>query len=301
MNVMKVVVTVNENYLYPLKVMLYSLFSSQEEPVTVILMHSDISEACVGELKEFCESFGEKLTEMRVENGLFEAAPVMGYFSKEMYYRLLCPWLLPGEDRVLYLDPDMIVDDSLSSFYHMDLGGAALAAGRDRPINIDHRKRLRLGRDTIYVNSGMLLMDLKKMRERSKDELLRLIEERKSELIFPDQDIINLFWEGSIQVMEDAYNLNPNILFLKEYLCTPFRKKMKKYAKIIHYMGPKKPWKKGYMNGMYACWARMEWHVNPSKRPRLFGRLLLEPCRFAYGLYLFWKNHDFGKSRTGQA
>lgn len=96
-------------------------------------------------------------------------------------------------------------------------------------------------------------------------------------------------------MVEDVYNLNPNILFLTEYLCTPFRKKMKKYAKIIHYMGVQKPWKKGYMNGMYAYWARMEWHVNPSKRPLLFGRLLLEPCRFVYGLYLFWKDHDWKK------
>ncbi len=292
---MKIVVTLNETYIYPLKVMLYSLFSTQEEPVTVILLHSDIRKEQVGELKAFCEFYGEKFSEVRIEGGLFEEAPVVRYFSKEMYYRLLCPWLLPEEDRVLYLDPDMIVNASLSSLYHMDLEGAALAAGRDRPIGMDHEKRLCLKKGTIYVNSGMLLMDLKKMREHGKEEIFELIKERRNELLFPDQDVINLFWKDNIKVVEDAYNFNSNILYFKEYLCTPFPKKMKKYACIIHYMGKDKPWNRGYMRGMYPYWARAEWKVNPSKRLLIAGRLLLEPCRFVYGLYMFWKNHNWKK------
>ena len=52
---MKIVVTLNETYIYPLRVMLYSLFSTQEETVTVILLHSDIKKEQVRELKTFCE------------------------------------------------------------------------------------------------------------------------------------------------------------------------------------------------------------------------------------------------------
>lgn len=263
----------------------------------VFLMHTEISAASVEMLKNFCSSYGGELLEVKVEEDIFEQAPVMAHFSKEMYYRLLCPWLLSDVERVLYLDPDMIINDSLRSFFHMDLGGAALAAGRDRPTGMDNKARLNLNRDTVYVNSGVLLMDLKKMRERRKEELLLLLEEKKEELIYPDQDVINLFWEGSIKVVEDAYNLNANILFLKEYLCMPFRKKMKRYAKIIHYAGPEKPWNKGYKKGMYTYWARAEWHVNPSKRFLLAGRCLLSPYRFVYGFYLFWKNHDWKTSK----
>lgn len=263
----------------------------------VFLMHTEISAASVEMLKNFCSSYGGELLEVKVEEDIFEQAPVMAHFSKEMYYRLLCPWLLSDVERVLYLDPDMIINDSLRSFFHMDLGGAALAAGRDRPTGMDNRARLNLNRDTVYVNSGVLLMDLKKMRERRKEELLLLLEEKKEELIYPDQDVINLFWEGSIKVVEDAYNLNANILFLKEHLCMPFRKKMKRYAKIIHYAGPEKPWNKGYKKGMYAYWARAEWHANPSKRLLLAYRRLFNPYRFVYGLYLFWKNHDWKASK----
>lgn len=146
-----------------------------------------------------------------------------------------------------------------------------------------------------YVNSGMLLMDLKRMRERRKEEIFDLIKERKNELMFPDQDVINLFWGDNIKVVEDVYNFNSNILFFKEYLCAPFPKKMKKYACIIHYMGKDKPWNRRYMKGMYPYWAKAEWKVNPSKRLLIAGRLLLEPCRFLHGLYMFWKNHNWKK------
>ena len=296
---MQVVVTVNENYDYPLKVMLYSLFSTQEEPVTVFLIHTGISAASVEMLKNFSSSYGGELLEVKIEEDTFAQAPVMAHFSKEMYYRLLCPWLLSDVERVLYLDPDMIINDSLSSFFHMNLEGAALAAGRDRPAGMDNRARLKLNQNTVYVNSGVLLMDLEKMRERNKEELLFLLEEKKEELIYPDQDIINLFWEGSSKVVEDCYNLNANILFLKERLCTPFRKKVKRYAKIIHYAGKEKPWNNGYKKGMYAYWARAEWHVDPSKRFLLAGRCLLEPYRFVYGFYCLLKDHDWKRDRHG--
>ncbi len=300
MNGMKVVVTVNETYIYPLKVMLHSLFSTQKEPVEVFLIHSGLSSGQVGELRRFCTGYRQEFSEVQVENDVFEKAPVMGYFSKEMYYRILTPWLLPGEDRVLYLDPDIIVNDSLGSFFHMNLGKDAMAAVRDRPYaQIDHRKRLGLGEDAVYVNSGVILMDLKKMREKkSVEEVRRLLEERGKEMIFPDQDIINIMWEGYIRQMPDAYNLNPNILYLKEYLQMPMPQKARKMGKIVHYMGKSKPWNKGYMGGLYLFWGKAEWHVSPGRRAGILGRILLCPVRFVYGLYLFYRNHDWkGKRR----
>lgn len=125
---------------------------------------------------------------------------------------------LKDEKRVLYLDPDIIVNGSLRAFYHMDFEGAQLAAARDRPTGTDHVQRLQIKH--AYVNSGMLLMNLEKMRERGKEELLRLLDEKKEELQFPDQDLINLFWTDLKQV-EDAYNISPKILYLKEYLLLP--------------------------------------------------------------------------------
>lgn len=301
---MKVVVTVNENYVYPLKVMLYSLFSTQEEPVTVFLIYTDLSAASVEMLKAFSASLGGELLEVRIEEDPFEKAPVMQHFSKEMYYRLLCPWLLPSEERVLYLDPDIIVNDSLRSLWEMELDGALLAAARDRTIEaLGSRTKYKLKKDSVYFNSGVLLMDLKRMREEIKREEVRaLMIDRKEDLEFPDQDMLNLLCEDRFKLIENAYNLAPIFLYPKEYLGTLSKKRTKHFAKIVHYAGPKKPWNSGYRRAMFPLWARAEWHTHPSSRLRIAGRLLLEPYRFAWGLWPYIKNHDwkkgFRKQRT---
>lgn len=294
MDGIKVAVTINENYIYPLKVMLYSLFSTQKEPVTVFLIHSSIAAEKVEMLKAFCCSYGALLIEVPVSGELFEKAPVMQHFSKEMYYRLLCPWILPEEERVLYLDSDIIINASLSDFYHMDLAGAAMAAVRERFTGMDDINRLGLKPDTVYVNSGVLLMDLRKMRkEMNTEEFWQVLRMREEKLLFPDQDLINIMWEGKMKYVEDSYNLNVNVLYLKEYLMT--RAQKKSAFKIMHYIGPNKPWNSGYRGSFYSFWAKAEWYADPSKRYLIAARLLLGPWRFLYGLYLFGKNHKWKK------
>ncbi len=292
---MKVVVTVNKNYIYPLKVMLYSLFSTQEEQITVFLVHTEISAESVEMLKVFCTSLGGELLEVRIKEDTFENAPVMEHFSKEMYYRLFCPWLLLNEERVLYLDPDMIVNGSLRSLWEMELDGALMAAVRDRTIGVlGCRMKRELKKDSVYFNSGVLLMDLKRMREEIKqEEISALITKWKDDLEFPDQDILNLLCEGRIRQVEDAYNMTPILLYLKEYLGTLSKKKTRRFAKIVHYAGHDKPWNGGYRKAMYPLWARAEWYAHPQGRLRIAGRLLLEPYRFVWGLWQFVKNHDW--------
>ena len=59
-----------------------------------------------------------------VPEDLFAAAPVVRYYSRAMYYRLLAAQLLPaGVDRVLYLDPDILVINALRPLYDTDLEG----------------------------------------------------------------------------------------------------------------------------------------------------------------------------------
>ena len=109
---MNLLLTLDENYLLPFKVMLDSFFASnpQERDVTVYLLHSAIPGGKLSELDAFCAGFGAKLIPVAVEPTLFENAPTSKRYPKEMYYRLLSPLILPRQvERVLYLDPDMLI------------------------------------------------------------------------------------------------------------------------------------------------------------------------------------------------
>lgn len=294
---MKVVVTINENYVYPLQVMLYSLFSTQEEPVTVILMHAELSAAIVETLKAFCSSYCAELSEVRIDKEVFDKAPVKRYFSKEMYYRLICPWLLLQEERVLYLDPDTIIIASLRKLWETELDGALLAAAKDRVLDaVDSGIKGELKKDSIYVNSGVLLMDLRKIRQEIRqDDLYALMADRGASLEFPDQDILNLLYEGKIHYMDNSYNVASDILHLKEYLGAFIPGRIRRSAKIIHYAGYAKPWRSGYRKALYPFFARAEWYAHPSRRFWIFGRLLMEPYRFIWGLYKFVTEYDYKK------
>lgn len=128
---MNILLTLDENYLLPCKVMLDSLFASNpaETDVTVYLLHSAIPAEKLEELASFCAALGAALRPIAVDAALFESAPTSKRYPKEMYYRLLSPLILPREvERVLYLDPDMLIINPLRPLWEMDLYGKAFAA-----------------------------------------------------------------------------------------------------------------------------------------------------------------------------
>ena len=85
---MNILLTLDENYLLPCKVMLDSLFASNpaETDVTVYLLHSAIPAEKLEELASFCAAFGAALRPIAVDAALFESAPTSKRYPKEMYY-----------------------------------------------------------------------------------------------------------------------------------------------------------------------------------------------------------------------
>ena len=90
---------------------------------------------------------------------------------------MLLPELLPGEERVLYLDVDMIVNQNIRGFYDTDFGGKLFVVSKDQEFDrlLENEKdvcpkryeifsALKQGGMT-YFCSGMLLMNLEEMRK----------------------------------------------------------------------------------------------------------------------------------------
>ena len=105
---MDLLVTLDQNYLGPLRVLLGSLFLNDPgEEFHIYMIEEGLTGAQVEELSQLCRAHHSQLHPLEVPDGLFTDAPVVRYYSRAMYYRLLAAELLPRElDRVLYLDPD---------------------------------------------------------------------------------------------------------------------------------------------------------------------------------------------------
>ena len=117
-----ILVTLDENYVPYMNIMLKSLFESNNDCYfNVYLLHSSIPDNAVNTTKEIMGNNGELHMVKAVDIGLDEA-PTTARYPQEIYYRIFAAKYLPDTiDKILYLDPDLIVNGSLKELYNINL------------------------------------------------------------------------------------------------------------------------------------------------------------------------------------
>lgn len=263
---MNILVTLNENYIKPLKVMLKSLFiNNPKEEFSIYLMHSSIRDEKLADLDAYIQNEGHELVVIKVGEHHFADAPVIKHFTKEMYYRLLAFKMLPESlDKILYLDPDILIINEIRTLYDTDISSHLFAAAYHDRISVTEINKLRLLPYEIdaYYNSGVLLMNLTLQREKIKEEeIYEFVEENKKRLILPDQDILNGLYSKDIKnVDEILYNFDPRFYFY--YRLANKNKVDMDYVirntSIIHFCGKKKPWHKNYNGQFHSLYKHYE-------------------------------------------
>ena len=120
----QILTTLNENYLPRLQVLLTSMHVTQPEYKTdVWLIHSGLSDEDLSRIRCQCRLFGFGFYPVTADSSAFTNAPVSTQYPREMYYRLLAAQLLPDSlHRILYLDPDILVINSLRPLWEADPG-----------------------------------------------------------------------------------------------------------------------------------------------------------------------------------
>lgn len=167
-----------------------------------------------------------------------------------MWYRILLPELLPDIDRVLYLDADVLVVDSLASLWDTDLSASWVAAVTNVPERhmLDHAAQLGLHGPAAYFNSGVLLFNLAAMRRDARTEaLLACALERADRLLWPDQDALNLVLGPRRHALHPRWNVMNSIRrfpWAGELLGESVTQEAIRRPGIVHFEGPRenKPW-----------------------------------------------------------
>lgn len=263
---MKILVTLDFNYLFPLRVMLKSLFvNNPGEKFTVYLLHASLTDEQLEGISRFVAAEGQELVPLRVDDSVFGDAPVLFHYTKAMYYRLLAFELLPREfDRILYLDPDILVINSLRELYGTDIRGRLYAAAYHSLVPAKEINRIRLYPYEIgsYYNSGMLLMNLDLQRkEIRKREIFDFVEKNRLKLLMPDQDIINALYAKKIKALDEKL-YNYDVRYYRYYkFATNGACDMDfviRNTVVLHFCGQRKPWKKGYIGQFLSLYKYYE-------------------------------------------
>ena len=112
--------------------------------------------------------------------------------------------LLPDVGKVLYLDGDILVRSDLSPLFDIDLGDRLLAAAPDTGVLSFHRSIHE--EVATYFNSGVMLMNLARMREEGCGAKLVSAKRSDSERELMDQDVFNRVCNGRVLLLPVRWN-----------------------------------------------------------------------------------------------
>lgn len=240
---MNLMIAVNRNYIPVCKTMLFSFFQyHKKRDVSVFILNSTLKNDEVLELVNYIQILGATPTVIEVNGEFFKNMPLsLERFSVEIYFRILAQDLLPKHiDRVLWLDSDMIITGNIEDFYDQNFDNNMLVVCRDFGYQTDLVKKIKLSLDLKsehdYFNSGVILFDLKTIREKiTFDKLYNIMHRYENELIYPDQDLLNNIYQGKVKYANEVeYNYQVNNTYDVDI--------NKLNIKILHYAGDKKPW-----------------------------------------------------------
>ncbi|MBQ5327283.1 MAG: glycosyltransferase family 8 protein [Oscillospiraceae bacterium] len=250
---MNILVTLNQGYIRPLCTMLYSLSLAHPDTVLdVYVMNKSFTDDDYSFIYKNIKSENIVLHDIKVDDSMLRDAPVTDRYPLEMYYRIFASKFLPENlDKILYLDPDLVVLKNLSELYNTELADNFYAAAShvSRPLQKFNEIRLQMDTKGPYINSGVMLMNLKLLRR--KQDFVRVfeyIDKNKNVLFLPDQDIISaVYSEKIITVDPYIYNMTERMLHSPKSIKNCIDAEwVDKNSAIIHYCGRNKPWKCNY-------------------------------------------------------
>ena len=216
--------------------------SSADRKYKAIVLHQDLSEANIKKLKALeSDNFQIELTPMKANFEVLDDRMSnrlrCDYFTLTIYFRLFIPAMFPEYDKGIYIDSDVVLTDDIAKLFDTDIGDNFIGACNDLSIAdipplVAYTENAVGVKGKEYINSGVLLMNLKKMRECDfEGHFLNLLNTYHFDSIAPDQDYINAMCNGKIYYLDEVWGAMPNEA-----------KPPIKDTKIIHYNLFSKPW-----------------------------------------------------------
>lgn len=233
----------------------------------VIVMTDSLSLESDRALRSAAERAGLRLEVRSAEDAHAVVVPDTAY-SGAAYLRLQIADVCADFDRVLYLDADTLAVGSVAPLLRASLGRRSVGAVVDpfvrtvgaAPGSWSHAAAS-IPRDAPYFNSGVLLIDIARWSagdvRRRAEAFLRDFRDR---VRFPDQDALNAVLYGAWRRLAHRWNACPACIVDRHLTngvaaddgwstVLTFVRRVERSARIVHFMGPYKPWASDFPDG----------------------------------------------------
>ena len=227
----------DNNYAQHLGVTIASILKNraEDDEFRFIILDGNISDENKTKIVSLKSIHDFEIDFEKVDESLFSNCPIQDWthLSIVTYFRLVLPDLRPDLKRIIYLDCDIVVRQSLRPLFDMEIGNNYIAGVIDVAAK-KHAKRLGIEN---YINTGVLLFDVEKWRrEDITNHIFDWISKNREKIVLHDQDILNAALDGHINFIDEKWNT----FYLTRNL--PQGAEKMEHACILHYIDRKKPW-----------------------------------------------------------
>lgn len=257
----------DDNYAVFMGVSICSLLENNKkaEEINIYVIDDAISDGRKSELKQMVERYGRQLFFIS-SDVILEDRDIVSAFSytgmrknTHSYLKLFADRLMPEvHGRLLYIDCDTAVTGNIEGLFETDMDRYAIGMVLDSLV-MDSRCSVGMREDDNYYNSGVILLDLDRWRERNYAQ--RIINHVKNVRVYGtvDQDILNMEFLHEIYTLPISYNLQPiHLVYPYKIYSAVYKHKEKYYSeqeiaeaveqpKIVHYLRyiGESPWNEG--------------------------------------------------------
>lgn len=264
---MNILYTCDNNYVWLMGISMISMFENNKniDNINVYLLGSNISKENNDLLTKITQEYGRYINVIDVPKLDIPSSLVSSRWPLSAYTRLYAANLLPENvEKILYVDCDTIINGDISQLWEIDIDNNLVYGVKDC-ISEFYKKNIGLNKDNIYVNAGVLLMNLSLLRNININNLIdEFMLKYQRTVNYADQDVLNGIFKDKIGVLKPDYNVmtidfvctyneikllrRPSNFYTEKELVGAINK-----PKIIHYttnMKIVRPW---YCNSNHPC------------------------------------------------
>lgn len=248
MDQIDIVFITDNNYLPYGLTSIYSLLENTRKKTRIHCLLTDISSETV---KETAKEINKKYPNTTFKFKDFDSDLLSGitpklHISRAAYAKIFISEYFSFLDKVIFLDSDIIVRNDISDLWALFKNvDSTVSAVWNPGYNYDN-KFMGLAEDVQTFNSGVMLLDLKKMRKNQDSEkLMEFIEEKNHLTSLNDQAAFNAVFARQWTELPLTWNVQYKF-FLENYESIGIElnelKKIRENPSIVHFTTDRKPW-----------------------------------------------------------
>lgn len=213
---MNIVLASDDNYVPLLTISIVSFLENNcndSDEINVFILNDGITNKNIEKIRNILNKYECNISFIKTKNIENLNSKIVSLerdniSSFTTYSRLFISSLIPDNiDKIIYLDCDILVVDSMKQLWDEDISDYYCAAVLDC-CNTTIQKMLGISEDDNYINAGMLYINLKKWREDNVEEkFLEFIMNNQNRFYQHDQGIINSTFKDNIKIISPQYNL----------------------------------------------------------------------------------------------